>query len=82
MIDPSNVFMMQLTSSSRAVEGKFQTRFFCLHLIRTLHATTDHGELVPEGGRLAFFTQWVKRCEGRFGDSGGKAEKGGGGGHE
>ena len=47
--------MMQLTSCSRAVEEKFQGRFFCLYLIGTLHATTDHGELVPEEGRLAFF---------------------------
>ena len=46
---------MQLTSGSRAVDGKFQGRFFCLYLIGTLHATTDHGELVPEEGRLAFF---------------------------
>ena len=37
-----------------AVEGKFLGRSFCLYLIGTLHATTDHGELVPEGGRLAF----------------------------
>ena len=43
---------MQLTSGSRAVDGKFQGRFFCLYLIGTLHATTDHGELVPEEGRL------------------------------
>ena len=46
---------MQLMSCSRAVERKFQGRFFCLYLIGTLHATTDHGELVPEGGRLAFY---------------------------
>ena len=72
-----------------AVDEQFQgcgreipRQIFCLHLIGTLHATTDHGELVPEGGRLAFFTRWAKRCEGRFGDSGGKAQRGGGGGHE
>ena len=46
---------IQLTSCSRAVERKFQGRFFCLYLIRTLHATTDPWELVPEGGRLAFY---------------------------
>ena len=36
------------------MEEKFQAKFFCLYLIGTLHATTDHGELVPEGGKLVF----------------------------
>ena len=36
------------------MEGKFLGRFFCLYLIGILHATTDHGELVPEEGRLVF----------------------------
>ena len=36
------------------MDGKFLGRFFCLHLIGILHATTDHGELVPEEGRLVF----------------------------
>ena len=31
-------------------------RFFCLYLIGTLHATTDHRELVPEEGRLVFLS--------------------------
>ena len=47
---------MQLTSCSRAEERKVQGRFFCLFLIGTLHATTDPWELVPEGGRLAFYS--------------------------
>ena len=36
------------------MKGKFLGRFFCLYLIGTLHATTDHGELFPEEGRLVF----------------------------
>ena len=36
------------------MKGKFLGRFFCLYLIGTLYATTNHGDLVPEEGRFVF----------------------------
>ena len=60
--DPSNVFKDAVDELFQGFGNKILWHNFCLYLIRTLHIATDHGELVPEGGRVAFFYPMVKRC--------------------
>ena len=61
---------MQLTSCSRAVERKFHGRFFCSMQLLSM------GSWFQREVGLHYFTRWDKRCEGRFGESGWKAQGG------
>ena len=53
--DPSNVFKDAVDELFQGFGNKILWHNFCLYLIGTLHIATDQGELVPEGGRVAFF---------------------------
>ena len=53
--DPSNIFKDAVDELFQGFGNKISWHKFCLYLIGTLQIATDHGELVPEGGRVAFF---------------------------
>ena len=55
MRDRSYVFKDAVDELFQGCGEKIPWQIFCLYLIGTLHIATDQGELVPEGGRLAFY---------------------------
>ena len=55
MRDRSYVFKDAVDELFQGCGEKIPRQIFCLYLTGTLHATTDPWELVPEGGRLAFY---------------------------
>ena len=60
MRDPSNVFKDAINELFQGCGKKISWHIFCLYLFGTLQIATDHGEQVPEKGRVVFFTQWLK----------------------